>query len=114
MVTLKGELLNALEFLAGIYIRKPNAKNEIWLKKPESGRSSTVAIWYDSKLGRWIFGSYDNLLDEFGSPKTWIYSEDDVAGPQVATNWKYKHGRPIESDDILVHSLVDSGTLIHK
>ena len=105
MVTLKGELLNALEFLAGIYIRNPSSRNKIWLKD-----SGNIAIWYDSKLGRWIFGSHD----DFGSPKTWIYSEDDVPGPQAATNWKYRLGRAIKSDNILVHSLVESGTLINK
>ena len=108
MVTFKGKLLKALEFLPGIYVRKP--KSEIWLMEPRS----TNAIWYDSKLGRWIFGSYEDLLDDFGNPKIWIYSEDDVAGPQVATNWKYRRGRPIGSDDILVNSLVDSGILIHS
>ena len=102
IVTLKGELSNALGFLAGIYIRNPSSRNKIWLKD-----SGNIAIWYDSKLGRWIFGSHD----DFGSPKTWIYSEDDVPGPQAATNWKYRLGRAIESDNILVHSLLESGTI---
>ena len=105
MVTLKGELLNALGFMAGIYIRNPNCKNEIWFQD-----SANNAFWYDSKLGRWIFGSIDEY---FGSPKTWIYSEDDVTDPQVATNWKYRRGGLIESDDILVNTLVESGTLIY-
>ena len=103
MVTLYGELLNALGFMAGIYIHNPNCRNEIWFQ--DSGNN---AIWYNSKLGRWIFGSHGS------SPKTWIYSEDDVTDPEVATNWKYRRGRLIESDDILVYSLLESGTLIHK
>ena len=88
--------------MAGIYIRNPNCKNEIWFQ--DSGNN---AIWYDSKSGRWIFGS---TKASSGSPKTWIYSEDDVTAPQEATNWKYRRGKLIESDEILVLSLTESGT----
>ena len=85
-----------------IFVRNPNCKNKIWFQ--DSGNN---AIWYDSKSGRWLFGS---TKASDGSPKTWIYSEDNVTAPQEATNWKYRRGKLIESDDILVHSLTESGT----
>ena len=103
IVAFKGKLKAALKFLPGTYTRTPNDEYEnFW-----AFDSGSTAIWYDSKLGRWIFGRLD--LDS-GPPKTWIYSEDDVTSPQVATNWKSRHGRHIESDNILVQRLVESGT----
>ena len=110
IVTLNGKLREDMSFLKGIYIRGlyrgPNAEYENWLQDGYGGSNN---IWYDRKLGRWIFGKLNDDGD-FGSSKTWMYSEDDVSCPQLATNWKYRQGRLIESDDILVNSLVESGT----
>ena len=110
LVAFKGKLKAALKFLPGLYTRTPNAEYEKFWEAP-----THAALWYDSKLGRWIFGSepwIDEFGDEHGETKTWIYSEDDGISPQVVTNWKYRKGRPIESDDILVQRLVESGTQI--
>ena len=120
IVTLNGKLREDMSFLKGIYIRRLyrglNAEYENW--RQNDGFNS---IWYDKKVGRWSFGRYDDNLGydnddqayDFGSYKTWIYSDDDVSCPQKATNWKYRQGRPIESDDILVNSLVESGMYIN-
>ena len=111
LVAFKGKLKAAVKFLPGLYIRTPNAEYEkFWEAQPHE-----VNLWYDSKLGRWIFGSepwIDESGEEHGETKTWIYSEDDVISPQVVTNWKYRKGRQIESDDILVQRIVESGTQI--
>ena len=98
IVSFKGKLKAALKFLPGNYIRESNTK----YKKYWAQDIGVNAIWYDSQLGRWIFG---NEIES----KTWLYSKDDAAGPQLVTNWKYRQGRQIESDDILIHSPVDSG-----
>ena len=104
IVTLEGELKIALPSLAGIYVRQSNGEHNFshWLQDP-----GTNAIWYDRKLGGWNFGSQEYL----GSTKTYIYTEDDVPGPQIATNWNYDDGRQIESDDILVDAI---GRYIHN
>ena len=103
IVTFKAELKAALKFLPGNYIREPNDEYEkFWFQSPIGGN----AIWYDSQLGRWIFG---NDIRK----NIWLYSEDDVAGPQLVTNWKYRQGRQIESDEILIHSPVDSGNIYY-
>ena len=112
IITFKGKLKAALSVLTGIYTRY--AKDKFWVQK-----IGGAVIRYDSKLGRWNFtGTHfrNSTTEEFFSTyKTWIYSEDHVAGPQLATNWKYDDGRKIESDDILVDSLEESGTyrMIH-
>ena len=99
IVTLGRKLKAALKLLPGTYFREFNAEYEkFW----EHGGD---AIWYDSHLGRWIFGNY---ID----PITWLYSEDDVIAPQLVTNWKNRQGRQIESDDILIHHPIDSGKYI--
>ena len=100
IVTLKGELKVALPSIAGIYNRGPNAEYENWLQVP-----GTNAIWYDKKYGGWNIG----LQNDLGSTKTLMYTPDEVAGPQVATNWEYDDGRLIESNDILVDSYAESG-----
>ena len=101
--------------MAGIYIRQSDNVNDFshWLQDP-----GTNAIWYDREFGGWNFGSQDDL----GSSQTWIYTEDEVAGPQIATNWNYdpdyNDGRQIESDDILVDAVVEPvvepGTYLHN
>ena len=101
IVTFKGKLKAALKFLPGNYIRESNTEYEkFWAQG-----GGTNSIWYDSQLRRWIFG------DDIDS-KTWLYSEDDVAGPQLVKNWKYRQGRQIESEDILFYRPVDSGKYI--
>ena len=106
IVTLKGELKVALPSIAGIYNRGPNAEYENWLQVP-----GTNAIWYDKKYGGWNIGLQDDLGS---STKILMYTPDDVAGPQIATNWKYdlgiNDGRAIESNDIFVESYIESGT----
>ena len=105
IVTLKGEAKNAQSSVAGTYILEP---------KPENGKSHWLqtngsnAIWYDSKYGDWNIGSQDNL----GSDQALVYSDDDVASPQVATAWQYDDGKQqfIVSDDILVDTFVEPGT----
>ena len=110
IVTLKGELKVAFSSVAGIYIRGPKAEYENWLQDP-----GTNAIWYD-RGGNWNFGSQDDLGSSGGRGKTWFTSTHDlgVAGPQLATKWEYIDGQvdggKIESDDISVDSLGESGT----
>ena len=58
----------------------------------------------------WIIG----LQDDIGSAKTLVYTKDFVTGPQVATNWKHDNGTKIESDDISVDAIVETGTLHNK
>ena len=86
--------------MAGIYIRQSNGEHNFshWLQNLGNN-----AIWYDDigRLGGWNFGSQENL----GGTKTYIYTLDDVADPQIATNWNYDDGRRIESDDILVDAI---------
>ena len=101
IVTFKGKLKAALKFLPGNYIRESNTEYEKYWAHDETGNG----IWYDSQLKRWIFG-----IDM--ESKTWLYSEDDAAGPQLVKNWKYRKGRQIESEDILIHRTVDSGKYI--
>ena len=101
IVNLKGKLKDALSTVEGIYIHGPNTGYENWLQEP--GKN---AIWYNNEARGWLFGSKDDL----GSEKTWFYSMDDVAGPQAAREWEYDDSRPINSDDILVQSLKESGT----
>ena len=109
--------------MAGIYTREPNTTNEIWLQDP-----GTNAIWPsdEPKVG-WNFGSKHDRNTIY----TIFYSHDDVAGPQLATNWEYddtisgakwngdkwyagkKGYQHIESDDISVNSLGELGTYIN-
>ena len=103
IVTLKGEAKNAQSSVVGTYVLEPKPENSKphWLQYDGSN-----AIWYDSKYGDWNIGSQDNL----GSDKAKIYSDDDVAGPQVATTWQYYNGKQfIASDDILVDTFVEPG-----
>ena len=102
IVSFKGKLKAALKFLPGNYFRESNTEYEKFWHQG----IGVNAIWYDSQLGRWIFGTH------IPSTKTWLYSEDDVAGPQLVTNWKYRQGRQVESDDILIHRTVDSGKYV--
>ena len=106
--------------MAGIYTRGPNTTYEIWLQ--DSGAS---AIWpSDEPEVGWNFGFKHNR-------NIWFSSHDDVAGPQLATNWEFddtvsgakwegdnwyagkKIYQKIESDDISVNSLEESGTYIN-
>ena len=98
IVTAKGEAKDTQSSRAGIYILGPNPVNgkPYWLQN-----SSSNAIWYDDKQGRWHIAP---LLSS-----GWIYSPDDVATPQVATTWKYYNKKWIASDDILVETYVEPG-----
>ena len=104
VVTAKGEAKNTQFSRAGIYLLGPNPVNgkPHWLQNS----SSSNAIWYDDKNGDWNIGPIKNL----GTDKAKIYSPDDVAGPQVATTWKYRNKKWITSDDILVDTFVEPGT----
>ena len=96
-VELKGEAKDAQGSKAGLYILGPNEVNgkSHWLQD-----SGTNAIWYDKANGNWNIGDQDNI----GSTVSSIYTSEDVAGPQEATNWQYHSGggKWITSDDILV------------
>ena len=90
--------------MAGIYVLGPDLVNgkSHWLQDPGSN-----AIWYDKRFENWKIGS--NL----GSSSASIISYDDVAGPQVATTWKYYNKKWIAflpSDDIFVDTFVEPGT----
>ena len=103
-VTLKGEAKVAQSSKAGIYTLGPDLVNgkSHWLQDPGSN-----AIWYDKRFENWKIGS--NL----GSSSASIISYDDVAGPQVATTWKYYNKEWIAflpSDDIFVDTFVEPGT----
>ena len=103
IVTAKGEAKDTQSSRAGIYVLGPNPVNgkPHWLQN-----SSSHAIWYDNENGDWNIGPPKNL----GSDEAEIYSPDDVAGPQVATTWKYYNKKWITSDDILVDTFVEPGT----
>ena len=101
------ELKKALPSLAGIYISQSNVEHDFshWLQDPGTNYS-TNAIWYLEDYRAWAIG----LQEDLGSAKNLVFTQDDVAGPQGATNWYYEDNRPIESNDILVDSYVESGT----
>ena len=94
--------------MAGIYIRQTNGEHDFlhWLQDP-----GTNAIWYYKKFGYWLIG----LQDYIGSTNSLLYTSENVTAPQIATIWKYDNATKIESDDILVDAIVESGTyfLIH-
>ena len=104
IVTLKGEAKVAQSSMAGIYVLGPDLVNRRlhWLQDPGSN-----SIWYDDKNENWMIGPKKNLRSSIGS----IHSKNDVAGPQLATTWKYYDGEGwITSDDILVDTFVEPGT----
>ena len=96
VVKLKGKAKDAHSSRTGIYILGPNLVNgkSHWLQNP-----GTNAIWYFKD--HWNIGDHRNL----GSDKTWIFSPEDVAGPQEATTWKYYNDKWITSKDIFVEVL---------
>ena len=96
IVTLKGEAKVTQSSRAGIYVLGPDLVNKRlhWLQDPGSN-----SIWYDDKNENWMIGSQNDL----GTITGGIYSYNDVAGPQLATTWKYYgDDKWITSDDILV------------
>ena len=103
IVTLKGEAKVAQSSMAGIYVLGPDLVNRRlhWLQDPGSN-----SIWYDDKKGTWNIATQNDL----GSDYAYIYSDNDVAGPQVATTWHYYDNKWITSDDILVDTFVEPGT----
>ena len=103
IVTAKGEAKDTQSSRAGIYVLGPNPVNgkPHWLQN-----SSSNSIWYDDKKGNWNIAHQDNLGSGIGG----IYSNNDVAGPQVATTWHYYDNKWITSDDILVDTFVEPGT----
>ena len=102
IVTLKGEAKVAQSNKAGIYILGPDLVNgkSHWLQDPGSN-----SIWYYDKKGTWNIGTQNSL----GSEKASIYSNNDVAGPQVAKTWHYIDDKWITSDGILVDTFVEPG-----
>ena len=93
-VKLKGEAKDAQGSKAGLYILGPNEVNgkSHWLQD-----SGTVAMWYDKTSGNWNIGPQNKI----GSELSFIYTSEDVAGPQEATTWQYHigGGKWIKSDD---------------
>ena len=93
VVKLKGGAKDAQSSVAGTYILGPGMVKgkSHWLQD-----SGTNAIWYYK--GNW------NIADRLylGSNQAWIYSPEDVAGPQEATTWKYYNRKWIKSKDIFV------------
>ena len=102
IVTLKGEAKVAQSSMAGIYVLGPDLVNgkSHWLQDPGSN-----SIWYYDKKGTWNIGTQNSL----GSEKASIYSNNDVAGPQVAKTWHYIDDKWITSDGILVDTFVEPG-----
>ena len=90
--------------MTGIYIRQSNVEHDFshWLQDP-----GTNAIWYYKSYKTWAIG----FQDDIGSSDTLLYTPvKKLAGPQIATIWKYDNGTKIESDDILVDAIVEPGT----
>ena len=106
VVTLKGEAKKAQSSRAGIYVlatEMVNGKSH-WLQ--DTGDS---AIWYDKENKDWNIG----LQNEVGSPiPAGLYTNEDVAGPQKATTWKYlDDGKWLTSDNgTSVDTFVETGT----
>ena len=93
VVKLKGGAKDAQSSMAGIYILGPKMVHgkSHWLQD-----SGTNAIWYYK--GNWNIADHRYL----GSNQAFIYSPEDVAGPQEATTWKYYNRKWIISKDIFV------------
>ena len=102
IVTLKGEAKDAHSGMAGIYILGPNMVNgkSHWLQNP-----GTNAIWYTKEKRHWHIADQVHL----GNDRAWIFSSEDVAGPQEATTWEYYDDKWIISDDILVDTYAEPG-----
>ena len=99
-VELKGKPKDFQGTRAGLYILGPNEVNgkSHWLQD-----SGTNAIWHDKPNGDWNIGTQDDIGNS--SASVFIYTTEDVAGPQKAKVWKYgKSGKWIISDDILVET----------
>ena len=104
-VELKGEAKDAQSSRAGTYVLGPNTVNgkSHWLQV--SGKN---AIWYETEFRNWAIGLQDNI----GSKKAYIYTPEDVTGPQEAKEWKYYNdAKWFKSDDILVDTF-EQGKLI--
>ena len=103
IVTLKGDVKDALSSRAGIYVLGPNKINgkSHWLQD-----LGTNAIWHDKVNGNWNIGSLNGL----GGTGAWITTQQDGAGPQEATTWKYFNDKWTTSDDIFVDTFVEPGT----
>ena len=107
IVTLKGEAKDAQSSSAGMYVLGPNPVNgkPHWLQDPGSN-----AIWNLKNSKFWLIGLQDDLG---GSRSVSIFSTDEVASPQEATNWQYYDGKEwITSDDIFVDTFVKPGAYI--
>ena len=102
IVTLNGGAKVAQSSMAGIYVLGPDLVNgkSHWLQDPGSN-----SIWYNDKKGTWNIATQNYL----GSEKAYIYSDNDVAGPQVAKTWRYLNNKWITSDNILVDTFVEPG-----
>ena len=104
IVTLKGEAKEAQSTRAGIYVLGPKPVNgkSHWLKD-----SGTDAIWFDNKNGFWNIGNEDSL----GTAQAGIVSYENVTSPLKATTWYYSNNGWTKSDDILVDTFVEPGTV---
>ena len=104
-VELKGEAKGAQSTKAGLYILGPNTVNgkSHWLQD-----SGIHAIWYDTPNGDWNIGTQDSIGNS--TAHIFLYTTEDVAGPQEAKVWKYgKDGKWIISEeDILVDTFEPS------
>ena len=93
VVKLKGGAKDAQSSRAGTYILGPNMirGKPHWIQNP-----GTNAIWYYK--GNWNIADHRYL----GSNQAFIYSPEDVAGPQEAKAWRYYNRKWIISKDIFV------------
>ena len=98
VVKLIGGAKDAQSSMAGTYILGPDKVNQRshWLQDP-----GTNAIWYYK--GNWNIADHRYL----GNSQAWIFSPEDVAGPQEATTWKYYNRKWIRSKDIFVEGTKD-------
>ena len=105
-VKLKGKVKDAQHSKQGLYslgLNEVNGKSH-WLQD-----SGTNAIWYHN--GDWNIGIQERIG---GSKQIALCTNEDVAGPQEATTWKYiSDDKWITSDDILVDTF-KPGMYVHQ
>ena len=88
--------------------RNPVNDKPHWLQDRGSN-----AIWHLKDRKAWVIGFQEDL----GGLRAFMGSDDEVAGPQEATNWNY-YNEPKKwittSDDILVDSFDKPGAYLHN
>ena len=105
-VELKREAKDAQSTKAGLYILGPNEVNEKshWLQD-----SGTNSIWYDKPNGDWNIGPQDSIGNS--SVGIFMYTTEDVAGPQEAKVWKYgNNGKWFTSEEDILVDTFEPGT----